>query len=252
VSDASHDAVDDGFHEIQLSGKQLVALFMATTAVSVLIFLCGVLVGRGVHIERPAGAAQASPAPSPEPAQSSAQAPGSVPPPASDPQPVAQAHTQTQAAPTSSATQATTPPSESPAPPAGDELSYPQRLGGKGTQAEEKLKPTDTPRPGDAPKPTAKPAMSKTSAPDPAPTTGGARPGTWVVQLAALRDRAAAASIVQRLSGRGYPAYIVNPSSGAPNAVYRVQIGRYDDRREAEQVARRLEKEEKFNPWISR
>ena len=43
------DVADDGFHEIQLSGKQLVFLFMATTVVSVVIFLCGVLVGRGVR-----------------------------------------------------------------------------------------------------------------------------------------------------------------------------------------------------------
>ena len=40
---------DDSFHEIQLSGKQLVFLFMAITVVSVVIFLCGVLVGRGVR-----------------------------------------------------------------------------------------------------------------------------------------------------------------------------------------------------------
>ena len=40
---------DEGFHEIQLNGKQLVFLFMAATVVSVVIFLCGVLVGRGVR-----------------------------------------------------------------------------------------------------------------------------------------------------------------------------------------------------------
>src|SRR5688572_20399304 len=43
---------DDGFHEIQLNGKQLVFLFMAATVVSVVIFLCGVLVGRGVRAEQ--------------------------------------------------------------------------------------------------------------------------------------------------------------------------------------------------------
>ena len=47
MTELSHD--EDGFHEIQLSGKQLVFLFMATTVVSVVIFLCGVLVGRGVR-----------------------------------------------------------------------------------------------------------------------------------------------------------------------------------------------------------
>src|SRR6266852_5170628 len=49
---------DDGFHEIQLNGKQLVFLFMAATVVSVVIFLCGVLVGRGVRAERAATAAE--------------------------------------------------------------------------------------------------------------------------------------------------------------------------------------------------
>ena len=43
---------DEGFHEIQLNGKQLVFLFMAATVVSVVIFLCGVMVGRGVRAER--------------------------------------------------------------------------------------------------------------------------------------------------------------------------------------------------------
>ena len=43
---------DDGFREIQLSGKQLVFLFMAVTVVLVVTFLTGVLVGRGVRVER--------------------------------------------------------------------------------------------------------------------------------------------------------------------------------------------------------
>jgi hypothetical protein len=62
---------DDGFHEIQLNGKQLVFLFMAATVVSVVIFLCGVLVGRGVQSERKAALNDAAPAsiePTPQPA----------------------------------------------------------------------------------------------------------------------------------------------------------------------------------------
>src|SRR5205823_4098724 len=51
---------DDGFHEIQLNGKQLVFLFMAATVVSVVIFLCGVLVGRGVKTERAVSSADAA------------------------------------------------------------------------------------------------------------------------------------------------------------------------------------------------
>src|SRR5688572_28363977 len=43
---------DEGLHEIQLNGKQLVFLFMTTTVVAVVIFLCGVTVGRGVPSQR--------------------------------------------------------------------------------------------------------------------------------------------------------------------------------------------------------
>ena len=66
---------NDGFHEIQLNGKQLVFLFMAVTVVSVVIFLMGVLVGRGVRAsqappgdppiaaDQPSGSEQAPAAP---------------------------------------------------------------------------------------------------------------------------------------------------------------------------------------------
>src|ERR1051325_10993635 len=40
---------DEGFREFQLNGKQLVFMFMAVTASAVVIFLCGVMVGRGVR-----------------------------------------------------------------------------------------------------------------------------------------------------------------------------------------------------------
>src|SRR5437899_5782523 len=68
---ASHTQ-DDGFHEIQLNGKQLVFLFMAATVVSVVIFLCGVLVGRGVRTERTVAQSAAlseSPAPDIRPSE---------------------------------------------------------------------------------------------------------------------------------------------------------------------------------------
>src|SRR3954462_10802599 len=73
-------AGDDGFHEIQLNGKQLVFLGIATTLVSVVIFLCGVLVGRGVKpIDMVAQAAGPHPFDTP---LTSPVAPGAIPPPA--------------------------------------------------------------------------------------------------------------------------------------------------------------------------
>ena len=39
MAELTHESPDDAFHEIQLSGKQLVFLFMATTVVAVVIFV---------------------------------------------------------------------------------------------------------------------------------------------------------------------------------------------------------------------
>ena len=79
---------DEGFREIQLNGKQLVFLFMAATVVSVVIFLMGVLVGRGVRADRtpPAETSTATVAPDPvaarpAPATVAVQAPPAEPPP---------------------------------------------------------------------------------------------------------------------------------------------------------------------------
>ena len=218
MAELTHDTADDGFHEIQLSGKQLVFLFMATTVVSVAIFLCGVMVGRGVRAERgddAADAAVVASTPSATPATEEAAGP---------------------------------PAAEPPAPPAEDELSYHKRLQGDTPKEQLKAQPeppapvaqAETPKP--APKPPAQPAAS-------VPTSG--RSGTWVVQVTALQNRTAAASMVQKLIGKGYPAYLETPAAGAP-AIYRVRIGRYGERREAEQTARRLEKEEQFSPVVTR
>ena len=50
----------------------------------------------------------------------------------------------------------------------------------------------------------------------------------------------------------GFPAYVVGPRLDAPVAVYRVRVGSYQDRQEAEQIRLRLKLEEQFNPWITR
>jgi cell division septation protein DedD len=214
LADVTHDG-DDGFHEIHLSGKQLVFLFMATTVVSVVIFLCGVLVGRGVRAERGGDAAD----------------------------PLASAASASTAAP-SAAAQAGPPAVEPPPPAEGGELSYKKRLEGEGAPAET-LKPQPQPQPRRAP--AAEPAPPPSTVPPSA-----ARPGSWVVQVTALRDRTVADSLVRRLASKGYPAFIVSPAAGAPAPIYRVQVGGFNDRGEAEQIKLRLEKEEQLKPYVTR
>jgi hypothetical protein len=230
-----HDLADDAFHEIQLSGKQLVFLFMATTIVAVVIFLCGVQVGRGVKIQRTTDAADAVAAPAPVPSARTTPSPAT----------------------------ATEPPPSEPPPPAketAEDLSYAKRLQSE-VPLNDKVKAraeTPVPAPAPAPAPVAKTdapapthsAPAKETAAKTASASTGARPGVWVVQVHALKDKEAATALAQRLSGKGYPAFVLSPSPGAPS-IYRVQVGRFNDRREAEQVARRLEKEEQYKPWIS-
>src|SRR5262245_62018123 len=236
----THDTADDGFHEIQLSGKQLVFLFMATTVVSVVIFLCGVLVGRGVKGDTVSAAESTNAAPVAA---------------ANPPSTVAVA------------------PTGEPRTPAAKDYSYSGRLEGDkpvtetvkasaDTKTAEEPKPVaETPAPPPAP-PAATPApppasapattASKTQTPPTPQASPSPRAGTWAVQVVALTDRAAATAVMQKLNGKGYPAYLVSPQAGAAVQNYKVQVGRYNDRAEAEQIKSRLKKEEQFEPWILR
>jgi cell division septation protein DedD len=229
VSEFTHDAAEDGFHEIQLSGKQLVFLFIVTTTVIVVVFLCGVKVGRG---------ARAAQGDEPEPSALSATA-------SPDQQP---------------APQTVEPRPTEPPPPAAEEpdkLTYSEVLKGKATDVP--LKPGEDVKAAPAPAPEPK---SKTVAPAPAPAapapadTAGiptaGRPGAWAIQVIATRDRNMATSIVKRLGGKGYPAFLVNPPAGKDPGFYKVHVGRYKDRGEAERVSQRIKKEEQFQSWITR
>jgi cell division septation protein DedD len=225
VADLSHDSADDAFHEIQLSGKQLVFLFMATTVISVVIFLCGVLVGRGVRAEDIGVDSTLAAAPAPVPAAQT------------DPVPVT---------------------ADAPTPPADAPLTYAERLDTEKPPAEVLRPGAGSRKPADEPRRPERPARSaSTSAPQPErpappPAVQGAKPGTWAVQVVSLRDRSAASQLVQRLRGKSYPAFLVSPAAGAPAQLYKVQIGRYGDRGEAERIAARLKKEEQFDPFIVR
>lgn len=238
---------NEEFHEIQLNGKQLVFLFMAATVVAVVIFLCGVMVGRGVPTRA------AAPINSPEQAPLDPTAALGVP------------ATQTLATDNAPIT-------------ALETLTYPTLLEDPNPPAET-LAPASAPPPAPAPvvtpravvvnrapkpvpvaKPVttatatspARPAAAKPAAVNPTPpagTTALAEPrgNGFVVQVAAVRQRAEADTIARRLSSKGYPAFVTTAGAN-----FRVRVGKFDDRREAERMAGRLEREEQFKPWITR
>jgi cell division septation protein DedD len=220
---------DEGFHEIQLNGKQLVFLFMAATVVSVVIFLCGVLVGRGVRSQLAVGS-DTPVATNEETTPTQPVTPAPAPAPGSDPTTVA----------------APPPPSE--------DLTYPNRLA-KANTPEEKLKPAPdraaAPAAAAPPAPVKEPARTPAPAVTPASTAPEPSGQGFAVQIAALNVRSEADAIAKRLSSKGYAAYVMTPANGTPS-VFRVRVGKFTTRREAETVAAKLQKEEQFKPWVTR
>ncbi|HKB10485.1 MAG TPA: SPOR domain-containing protein [Vicinamibacterales bacterium] len=272
----AHQIQDDGFHEIQLNGKQLVFLFMAATVVSVVIFLCGVLVGRGVRVERSApeniaSAGDAIPAPAAVPPAAQAPAgsdPTTAPPPASEDltyfnrlekqnAPAEKLKAQT-AEPKHSEPKHSEPKQSEPKP-----STSPRETAstiGRSSSAEtrppavpvEKAKRAATKPDSAPPIKESAPAAKETEraaapAEEPAPPAGDG----FAVQIAALIVRSEADAIAKRLSSKGYAAYVLPPANGTP-AVYRVRVGKFPTKREAESVASRLQREEQFKPWVTR
>ncbi|HSK11551.1 MAG TPA: SPOR domain-containing protein [Vicinamibacterales bacterium] len=219
---------DEGFQEIHLGNKQLVFLAMTGVVVLVAAFLFGVFVGRGGA--SPGGGVattQAQTGVEGEPAEI-----------ISDPVPVA------------------APPSAAPlaAPdPIDEDLSYQRRLEGE-TPAGESIAPEpQAAAPASEPRTAVDPPAPAKAVPAPAATPAGgaltepAGPG-FAVQIVALRDRPKAEAVARRLASKGHRAYVA--PGGRDGRMHRVLVGKFKTRQEAEQVKRRIEKEEQFKPWI--
>jgi len=217
---------EDGFREIQLSGKQLVFLFMAVTVVLVVTFLTGVLVGRGVRAERSAQAEADVITESPaEPARAVVTAP------VDDP---------TRAAPPIDASDEPAPADEPPVAITRNQVVAPKPA--EPVPAPAAAPPAAKPAPAVAPPPAAAPATTAAAS---APVRNG-----YAVQVAAVKERGEADPIVKRLSGKGYDVYVEAPKGS--QKMFRVRIGSFKTRREAQVLATRLQKEEKLKPWVTR
>jgi cell division septation protein DedD len=254
---------DDGFREIQLNGKQLVFLFMAVTVVLVVTFLTGVLVGRGVRAERAteqqAEALDEVPASPPRATI--------VPPQGVDP---------TKAVPTVGAEERTDSNAKAEPPPSVEEPPVAVKRSGPpdtpspavGQANPAKATPPQVAKAAPVPSPVAKPAATPppaaakvtspapgatpppaASAPPAAAATDTVRDG-YAVQVAAVNARSEADSIAKRLSAKGYSAYVEDPRG--TQKMFRVRVGTFKSRSDAQTVADKLKKEEKFKPWVTR
>ena len=237
---------DEELHEIQLNGKQLVFLFMAGTVAAVVIFLCGLMVGRNLRSPRLEAAAVTADTVVSDPTRAI-----DLPPPSSST--------------TESGTPAT----------ASEDLSYAERLEAPRPVEEHlrdedapKADPTRPPAPvkpevkaaptpaasakNDAVRPAAKqPAPPpKEVAPVPAKQTAEPSGDGWAVQVQAVTAKSEADAIAKRLVAKGYPAFVM--PTGTTPVRYRIRVGKYPNKRDADAIGAKLKKEEQFNPWVTR
>jgi cell division protein FtsN len=205
-------AQDDYFYEIQLTNKQLVFYFMAGATGLVLSFLAGVMVGRGV--DQTAAEVQAA-------------------------RPIQEERIVTEDTPR-------------PAPSAQD-LTYAQRLETERTDERlERPKPSPAaaaraPRPG-AVADAGGPAPATRATPRPAaprPAEPAAAAGAFTLQVGAFKDRGTAESMVARLKGKGFAAYLVTPQEG----LFNVRVGSFATRADAEKTQAAL-REQKLDPFV--
>ncbi len=242
---------DHEVHEIQLNGKQLVFMFMAATVVAVVIFLSGVMVGRGVRLPE-ADVLAASPDPVVDP--------------------IAPLDTLAAGASAEAAASPRTALVPEPGPVLQENLTYDQHLGAPVAPAEP-LKPAERrvavpPREAKKPgaskvvaavekkEPAPAPAVEKSAA-KPQPVTASKNfaepPGNgWAAQVQTFGSVSDAEALAGRLKAKGYRTFVALNESGPPNARYRVRIGKYPTRSEAVAVGQKLQREERFEPWVTR
>jgi cell division protein FtsN len=111
----------------------------------------------------------------------------------------------------------------------------------EGKTAESKstrARPSEAPAPS---RPAAKPALEGTLI--------KLAPGTFSIQVGAFKDKASAESVVSRLKGKGFAAFVISPEGG-DGGFFLVRVGSYVARADAERAETKLRDQEKFKPYI--
>jgi cell division septation protein DedD len=222
-----------GIREIQLSGKQLAFLFMASVVALVVAFLLGVSVGRGA---KPATAAPPppdmtattetpiSPPPGTSAASDSLSFPKTLQGSAAAAAKPADGNVQIPA--TSTPPVVAPPPSTTPPP----------------ASAADSKTPASPPKPPAA-SPTAAATSATTTTKSPAPQTGG-----WYVQVESFRSKANADALVAKLKGMGFDASVTD----APKPLLHVRVGPYAQHAAADAAVTQLKKDGYSSPFVSR
>ncbi len=220
-------AQDDYYYEIQLTNKQLVFYFMAGATGLILSFLAGVMVGRGVDTTQ--GEVQAR---NVGEERVIAEEPGTK---ATASPDLSYAH-RLESEKVDTSLEKASPPSTRTASASAPPVTVPAPK----ERAREAAPPA---KPAPAAKVPAKTVLAKTEAPPPTAES------SFTIQVGAFKDKATADSVVTRLKGKNFAAYIVSPE-GADPGLFVVRVGHYAARGDAERAEIRLRDQEKFKPYI--
>lgn len=210
---------EPSYYEVALTNRQVLIAFVALLTCLVAAFFSGVWIGRGDPAAPRASSLEARATPSPEPQL--------------------------------------------------DQLSFfSGREAGARASATPALPPTQTPQPNRqpvvVPVPTATPTWTPpptatataTRAPTPAPTRAAApasaepAQGTVFVQVYSSSNGARAREIAGELRKAGFPVVLAEAPAGG-GTTYRVRVGPYPSRDQAEQAAVKLRRQHRLDTWVT-
>ena len=230
--------------------KQIVFLFMAATVVAVVVFLCGVLVGRGVPLPGRGTAAAATGSGHEDVPPATLGLKRSEPSAAAaESEDLSYYRILTRDSPSlletpeSSSDEPTARPAEEPRVEAG---------------GIEENGLTTSAAPGRASEPSPEPPATANA--DTTNDTGGQESDAtstppadgYYVQVVALRETHSVNGVVARLRARGLSTIVLEPNADEPIELYRIRVGPYTNRAEAERVRQRIQTEDQFTPFVIR
>jgi cell division septation protein DedD len=112
--------------------------------------------------------------------------------------------------------------------------------------ASPKTEPSPSPLESPANKPADKPAAAAPEGTPAKPETGLKKPapadaaGGWFVQVAAVADKPSASAFAEKLQKDGYPALLLEPSAKDRKSIYRVRVGPFGSKDEADEAKNKL------------
>jgi len=210
----------DEYREMQISSGQLAAVILSLLALCVLIFYLGIRVGTKRATDEAAEAALRAQVPASAPVKTIPAAPKPVAPSVSAAD-IAAAVAESKTAPVETKASQV----EAKDQPAGSKTAETKPGTKTGT------KPTES-------KPAAAETKAKTA---PAKAkNAGAPSGTYYIQAGAVDTRPGAESLAQKIEGLGFRAIVLNPFANDKKPLYRVRVGPYETKADAQSALAKL------------